>query len=130
MSYGMSLTVDREFDQTVIDVREALSEQGFGIISEIDMSGTLKEKLGVEIERQVILGACNPGFAHRALKEDPSIGLLLPCNVVVRTEGDKTTVEMLDPETMVKVTGRIEMQEIADEVSKLLSAALRSLQTK
>ena len=82
-SYALSATIDRDFDTTVADVKAALGDQGFGIITEIDMAATLQTKLGVEIDRQVILGACNPGFAHRALQAEPSIGLLLPCNVVV-----------------------------------------------
>ena len=104
-SYGLSATLDRDFDTTVADVKAALGDQGFGIITEVDMTATLLSKLGVEIDRQVILGACNPGFAHRALQAEPSIGLLLPCNVVVRSTDAGTVVEMIDPSTMTDLTG-------------------------
>ncbi len=126
-SYGMSTKVDRDFDSTVADVKSALAEQGFGIITEIDMQATLKAKLGVETDRQVILGACNPGFAHRSLQAEPSIGLLLPCNVVVRSADDATIVEMINPQMMVDLTGNPDVAELAREVSDRLSTALAAV---
>ncbi len=127
MNYGMSRTIKRPFDEVNADVRTALSEQGFGILSEIDVQATLLNKLGVEIDSQLILGACNPKFAHRSLQAEPSIGLLLPCNVVIRKTDEGTVVEMINPEMMVQITDNPEMKEIADEVTGLLSAALASL---
>ena len=127
MEYGMSRTIKRPFDEVNADVRTALSEQGFGILSEIDVQATLLNKLGVEIDSQLILGACNPKFAHRSLQAEPSIGLLLPCNVVIRKTDEGTVVEMINPEMMVQITDNPEMKEIADEVTGLLSAALASL---
>lgn len=124
MTYALTATIDRPFDDVVARVRTALSEQGFGIITEIDLSETLRTKIGVEIDRQVILGACSPSHAHRALQADPSVGLLLPCNVVVRSTDAGTVVEMIDPQTMVALTGRPAMQEVADEVAAGLGAAL------
>jgi putative acetyltransferase len=126
-SYGLGSTIDRPFDEVVADVRRALAEQGFGIVSEIDMQQTLKNKLGVDIDRQLILGACNPGFAHQALQVEPSIGLLLPCNVVVRRTSDATNVEMINPQAMVDVTGSAPMQELSNEITMRLQAALDSL---
>ena len=127
MSYGLTATLDRPFDDTVTDVRAALAEEGFGVISEVDMQATLRTKLGVEIDPYLILGACNPGFAHRSLQVDPSIGLLLPCNVVIRRTDAGTVVEMIDPQMMVEVTEDPGMQVIAEEVGEKLAAALRAL---
>jgi len=129
MSYGISTTVEMTFDETVTAVREALSEQGFGILTEIDMAATLKNKLGVEIRPQVILGACNPPLAHRALQAEESIGLLLPCNVVVRSAGDtRTVVEALDPQIMVGVTDNDALRPVADDAAGRLRAALAALE--
>ncbi|MFD1507535.1 DUF302 domain-containing protein [Georgenia yuyongxinii] len=131
MSYGMTLTLDQPFDRIVPAVKEALAEQGFGILTEIDMAATLRAKLGVETTGQVILGACNPPLAHRALLAEESVGLLLPCNVVVRaTAGDRTTVEALDPAVMVAVTGNEALRPVADEAAKRLRAALESLEQR
>lgn len=127
MSYALAATIDRPFDEVVDDVRTALAEQGFGIITEINMSETLKTKLGVEIDRQVILGACSPSHAHRALQADPSVGLLLPCNVVVRSTDAGTRVEMIDPQMMVELTGSEAMKDVADEVGERLGAALAAV---
>ena len=127
MTYGLSVTLDREFDAVLADVRPALAEQGFGIVSEIDMRQTLRTKLGVEIEPHIILGACNPGFAHRSLGIEPSIGLLLPCNVVVRRSGGSTVVEAIDPQVLVDLTSNPEMAQLAGEVSQRLQAALDAL---
>ena len=123
----MSLTLNRPFDAVLKDVREALAEQGFGIVTEVDMQATLHEKIGVDIEPQIILGACNPKYAHRSLQAEPSIGLLLPCNVVVRKTDAGTVVEMINPEMMVTITDNPAIQEIANEVTEKLAAALASL---
>jgi uncharacterized protein (DUF302 family) len=127
MTYGHSAELDRSFPVALAAVREALASQGFGIVSEVDMAATLKEKIGVEIDPQVILGACNPGFANRALAAEPAIGLLLPCNVVVRGVGDRTVVEMIDPGILVQLTGNPELESIADEVGQQLAAAMQAL---
>lgn len=124
MGYGLTATVNRPYGAVVDEVKEALAKQGFGVLTEIDIKATLKKKLDVDVEPQVILGACNPTFAHKALQMEPSIGLLLPCNVVVRADGDATTVEMIDPQTMVDVTGNPGMPQVATEVRALLEAAL------
>ena len=124
MDYGMSVRLDRPFDEAVGRVRAALKEQGFGVLTEIDVQATLREKLGEAMEPYVILGACNPPLAHRALAVERSIGLLLPCNVVVRRERDATMVEALEPQMMVGVTGRPELSPIAQEASGRLQAAL------
>ncbi|MFE2111228.1 DUF302 domain-containing protein [Kitasatospora sp. NPDC059463] len=127
MDYGIPVTLDLPFAETVERVRAALAEQGFGILTEIDIRATLRAKLGAETEDYVILGACNPPLAHRALQADRRIGLLLPCNVVVRADGARTVVEAMDPQLMVRVTGQPELQAVADEAAARLRAALAAL---
>ena len=127
MSYGKATTLDLPFSDAVTAVREALLAQGFGIVSEVDIAATLRAKIGVEIPAQLILGACNPRFAHRSLEVEPSIGLLLPCNVVVRSVGEGTVVEMVDPQMLVEVTANAELAGIAAEVAAALDEAMRSL---
>jgi uncharacterized protein (DUF302 family) len=127
MNYGMSLTLDRPFDVVVKDVRDALAQEGFGIVTEVDMQETLRSKIGVEIDKQLILGACNPTFAHRALKAEPSIGLLLPCNVVIRSTKEGTLVEMINPEIMSQIAESPDMHQVAIEVTEKLKAAMEHL---
>ena len=127
MSYGTQITLEEPFGEAVARVRAALAAQGFGVLTEIDVTATLQAKLGEQMEDYVILGACNPPFAHQALEVDRSIGLLLPCNVVVRAAAEGTIVESLDPQVMVTLTGRPELQPVADEVSRRLAAALAEL---
>jgi uncharacterized protein (DUF302 family) len=128
MAYAMTVRVAGSFPETVGRVRAALKDQGFGVLTEIDVQATMREKLGEQMEDYLILGACNPPLAHRALGVDREIGLLLPCNVVVRGDGPGTTVvQALDPQTMVQVTGRPELKEVADEATARLEAALATL---
>jgi len=127
VSYGTHITLDEPFTEAVARVRAALAERGFGVLTEIDVTATLRAKLGEQIEDYVILGACNPPFAHQALEVDRSIGLLLPCNVVVRAAAEGTVIEALDPQVMVTLTGRPELKPVADEVSRMLAAALAEL---
>jgi uncharacterized protein (DUF302 family) len=127
MQYERTVTLPLSFDDAVSRVREALGEQGFGVLSEIDVRATLKDKRGVDMEGYVILGACNPDLAHRALDVDRSIGVLLPCNVVVSADGDRSKVQILDPQTMSAVTGLDELQPVADEASERLQKVLDGL---
>lgn len=127
MSYERLATIDLPYQQAVDRVREALAEQGFGVLSEIDVQATLRDKRGIEMEPYVILGACNPDLAHRALEIDRGIGTLLPCNVVVSAQGERSQVRIFDPLLMVQVTGREELTPIAAEADRRLTAALASL---
>jgi uncharacterized protein (DUF302 family) len=127
VSYGTSVTVRAPFADTVTRVRAALAGQGFGVLTEIDVTATLRARLGEQMEDYLILGACNPPAAHQALGIDRSIGLLLPCNVVVRATPDGTLVEALDPQVMVTLTGRPELKPVADEVGRRLAGALAAL---
>ncbi|MFE9443592.1 DUF302 domain-containing protein [Streptomyces sp. NPDC006602] len=127
MRYDRTVHVKSDFATTVTAVREALAEQGFGILTEIDVAATLKARLGHDMEDYLILGACNPPLAHRALEIDRTIGLLLPCNVVVRAEGDGTAVQALDPGTMTAVTGIEALRPVAEAATRRLDEALNAL---
>lgn len=127
VSYDRTVSLTSDFATTVDAVREALAAQGFGVLTEIDVRATLKAKLGHDMEDYLILGACNPPLAHRAIEADRAIGLLLPCNVVVRREGDHTLVQALDPNTMVTLTGLPALEPVAQEAAARLDAALASL---
>lgn len=127
MDYQRTITVDLAYDEAVSRTRDALAEQGFGILTEIDVQATLKEKRDLDMEPYVILGACNPDLAHQALEIDRSIGVLLPCNVVVGSRDGGSTLQILDPQLMASVTGLPELQPIADEAASRLQAVLDSL---
>ncbi|MFB6612702.1 DUF302 domain-containing protein [Streptomyces sp. NPDC056367] len=127
MHYDRTIKVAGTFDGTVETVRRALADQGFGILTEIDVQATLKAKLGHDMEPYLILGACNPPLARQALDADRSIGLLLPCNVVVRSDGDQVIVQAIDPATMVTLTGLEAMAPVADEAARRLDAALAAV---
>ncbi len=130
MGFALSTTMRTSFDDAVRRTRDALAAQGFGVLTEIDMKATLKAKLGEDMEDYVILGACNPPLAHRAVNIDRQIGLLLPCNVVVRTDPDDQTtvhVEAMDPQVLVDVTGEDALRPVADDVTTKLQAAINEL---
>lgn len=128
MTYAISTTVEQPYNDVVAQVRAALADQGFGVLTEIDVQATMKAKLDADIAPQVILGACRPPLALAALQAEPSIGLLLPCNVVVRALDQTTTmVEAVDPQTMVSMTDNAALQDVADDATQRLRAALDSL---
>ncbi len=127
MDYGITVRTPAPFADAVARVRDALKAQGFGVLTEIDVQATLRDKLGEEMEPYLILGACNPPLAHRALTADRRIGLLLPCNVVVRTESGQTVIEALDPQVMITIAGEGSLQLVADEAASRLRAALDSV---
>lgn len=125
--YSFGKTVDGGFDQTIERVTQALSKEGFGVLSDIDVAGTLKKKLGLEVPPYRILGACNPQFAHKALEAEPEIGALLPCNVVVRQHAGKTVVDIMDPLAVMQLVGKPEVEKIATEVRGRLDRVLGAL---
>jgi uncharacterized protein (DUF302 family) len=128
MDFARTITLDLPHELAVSQVKQAFADQGFGTLTEIDVQATLKQKLGQDMEPYVILGACNPQLAHRALDLDREIGLLLPCNVVVRAVDDGTTlVQALDPQVMVAVPEREELRPIAEEAATRIQAALHAL---
>lgn len=128
MAYALSTTVDRPFAEVLDATRNALGDQGFGVLTEIDLAGTLKTKIDADIPAQVILGACRPVLAHAAVQAEPSIGLLLPCNVVVRALDDgSTAVEAMDPAVMVTLTDNQDLSAVAADARERLDAALGAL---
>ena len=130
MDLALSTSLQASFDDAVKRTREALAQQGFGILTEIDVKATLKEKLGEEMENYLILGACNPPLAHQAVNIERQIGLLLPCNVVVRNDpadADTVLVEAMNPRLLVEVTDEPKLEPVADEVGSKLQAAIDSL---
>lgn len=125
--YGQHVTISGPFDAALQQVQQALKEQGFGVLSDIDIQKAMKEKLGVEMPAYRILGACNPPLAHKALQADPEIGLLLPCNVTVREAAGGISVGFLDPQTMVQLTGDPKVGPVADDAAQRLDRVRASL---
>ena len=126
--YVFGKTVGLDFDKAVEAVTQALSKEGFGVLTEIDVAATLKKKLGLERAPYKILGACNPQFAARALEVEAQIGALLPCNVVVREDTNgQTVVEFMDPHAVLNLTDRPEVGEIAVEVRSRLQRVMDAL---
>jgi uncharacterized protein (DUF302 family) len=126
--YGISITLEADFDDAAARTRAALADQGFGVLTEIDVAATLKTKLDVDMAPHLILGACNPPLAHQAIGIDASIGLLLPCNVVVRTLDDAhILVEAMNPAVMVTATGNTALQPVADQARLRLTTALQAM---
>ena len=127
MSYGFSKAVSLPYEQAIEKVTEELKKEGFGILTTIDVRDTLKKKLDVDFNKYVILGACNPPFAHKALVAEEQIGLLLPCNVSVYEKNGRTTVAAFDPMTMATLVENEALKAIAEEVTARLRRVINSL---
>lgn len=124
-TYGFSVVVDGSLDQIKERTLEALKKQGFGVLTEIDVKTTLKKKLDVDVPQQLILGACNPGFAHKAMTEEVAISLLLPCNVTIRETGtNKFEVSVINPIKLLALVGRDDLLPVAKQVKEKLKNAL------
>ena len=126
--YGFGTALPVPYEEAIQRVKTALKAEGFGVLTEIDVRQTLREKLGAEMEPYLILGACNPVLAHRALEQDPEIGLLLPCNVVVRAVADGCRVEIADPEAMLGIVGNERLDAIAEEAKQRLRRVVAALE--
>ncbi len=127
-TFGIATTVPWEYDRAVEQVTAALKEQGFGVLTEIDVKATLKKKLDVDFRRYVILGACNPPLAHRALSSEPEVGLLLPCNVIVYENDDQTTtVSAMNPMAAMGFIGNPALAEVAAAATAKLRTAIGQL---
>ena len=126
--YGFGTTLQVPYEETILRVKDALKAESFGVLTEIDVRQTLREKLGAEMEPYLILGACNPVLAHQALEQEPEIGLLLPCNVVVRAVDDGCRVEIADPEAMLGIVGDEQLDAIAQEAKQRLLRVVAALE--
>jgi uncharacterized protein (DUF302 family) len=126
-AYALQVTTRRSFEDAVQRVTELLAEQGFGVLTEIDVQATLKKKLGLDYKPYKILGACNPAFAHRALEAEPHIGVLLPCNIVIWDEGDHRIVAAMEPKVMAEVVDASAVRQIAEEVSARIHSVLERI---
>ncbi len=127
MKYGFSKTVGLSYEQAIEKVTEELKKEGFGVLTTIDVRETMKKKLNVDFTKYIILGACNPPFAHQALLAEEEIGLLLPCNVVVYEKDKKTTVSIFDPMTMGALVDNPKIEPIAKEVKEKLQRVLAAV---
>ncbi len=125
--FGITVRLNVPYSEAVEKTKAALKEEGFGVLTEIDVKKTLKEKLGIDRESYVILGACNPPLAHRALSADPFVGMLLPCNVIVYEEGSQTVVSAIDPISMMSGFQNETLEGVAKEVRPKLERAIRKL---
>ncbi len=127
MQYGLYKNVSLNYEQAIEKVTEELKKEGFGVLTTIDVKETLKKKLNVDFEKYIILGACNPPFAHKALQADEQIGLLLPCNVIVYEKEGHTTVGVFDPLVMTVVLDNDAMKPIAEEIRQKLQRVLAAV---
>ena len=124
-SYTLTTGTELDFSDAVARVREELAAEGFGVLCEIDVQATLKNKLGVDREPYLILGACNPPLAHQALEAEPELGTLLPCNVVVYEQNGHTRISAVDAEQMLSIVGNDQLAETASEVRRRLAAVVK-----
>jgi uncharacterized protein (DUF302 family) len=122
--YALTITTDLDFDTAVERVREELLAEGFGVLTEIDVQRTLAQKLGVEGDPYLILGACNPQLAHRGLGIEPDLGVLLPCNVILRADGDATRISAMEPIAAMQLAANPALAPLADEAHGRLERAL------
>ncbi len=127
--YAIRTTLPLPFDEAVREVTERLREEGFGVLTEIDVRRTMKEKLGAEFREYVILGACNPHLAHRAFAAELEIGILLPCNVIVYREDGGSVVAVMDPIAALEITGNDQLRPIAEEARARLERVLKRLES-
>ncbi len=127
MSYYFSKTIEASFDEAVARVTEELKREGFGILTDIDVKGTLKKKLDVDFRNYRILGACNPPFAHRALQAEDKIGAMLPCNVIVQESGGKVEVAAIDPIASMQAVENPALQDLAEQIRAKLKKVIDSL---
>jgi hypothetical protein len=126
-NYAVIRDLDEPFDSVVDRVRETLAGEGFGVLSEIDVQAAMREKIGEEVGEYLILGACNPQLAHRGLGVEPDLGVLLPCNVVVRANGDQTRVAAMEPLSAMQLAGNDDLQPIASEARERIERAVSAL---
>ena len=125
--YALARDLDGSFEDVVVQVKESLAEEGFGVLSEIDVQAAMREKLGEEVGEYLILGACNPQLAHRGLGVEPDLGVLLPCNVIVRAADGRTRVAAMEPLSAMQLADNPDLEPIASEARERLERAVSSL---
>ena len=128
INYGFSKEMDIPYETVIEQVREALKKEGFGILTEIDVREKMKEKLGVDMKKYIILGACNPPNAYKAILAEENIGLMLPCNVIVYEKGSKTVLSVIRPTAAMQMVDNQELQKVAEEVEGQLKKAFDAIQ--
>ena len=126
--YSLATRLDLPYDRAIEKVTEALKDEGFGVLTEIDVKATLKKKLDADFRRYIILGACNPQLAHRALQADLEIGLLLPCNAIVYEDGDGSAVALMDPLVMMQVSAHPDLEPLGREARERLDRVIAALE--
>ena len=128
IKYGFTKEMDIPYEKVIEQVREALKKEGFGILTEIDVREKMKEKLGVDMKKYIILGACNPPNAYKAILAEEDIGLMLPCNVIVYEKGSKTVLSVIRPTAAMRMVDNAELQKVAEEVEGQLKKAFDAIQ--
>ena len=127
MQYGFSKMIDMPYEQAIERVTSELKKEGFGVLTTINVKETLKQKINVDFKKYIILGACNPPIAHKALLEEEELGLLLPCNVIVYEKENKTVVSVFDPMVMTKIIDNEKMKPVAEEIKQKLQRVLEAV---
>ena len=127
MNYGFSKTTDLSYEETIEKVTEELKKEGFGVLTTIDVKDTLKKKIDVDFKKYIILGACNPGLAHKALQTEEELGLLLPCNVIVYEKENKTVVSIFDPRVLSTIVDNDILKPVAEEAKAKLVKVLDAI---
>jgi len=127
LKYGFSKELDTPYDTVIQAVKAALKEEGFGVLTEIDVKKTIQEKLGIDMKKYTILGACNPSYAYKAILIEDNIGLMLPCNVIVYEKGNKTVLSIIRPTVAMQVTDNSELRKVAAAVEGLLKKVFESV---
>jgi uncharacterized protein (DUF302 family) len=130
MSYGYKMELELDFEKAIEKARAELQKEGFGVLTEINVKSTLKEKLDVDYENYIILGACNPPFAHKALQAEKEIGLLLPCNVIIYSKNGKTIISAINPTEVMSIINNPKLKAIAEEVEKKLKKTIDAISMK
>jgi len=127
INYAFTKEMDIPYETVVMLVREALKKEGFGILTEIDVQGKMKEKLGIDMKKYIILGACNPPNAYKAILAEENIGLMLPCNVIVYEKGGKTVLSVIRPTVAMQIVDNLELQKVAQAVEEQLKKAFDAI---
>jgi uncharacterized protein (DUF302 family) len=128
INYGFTKDLNMSYGRAIDRVKDALKKEGFGVLTEIDIQNKMKEKLGIDMDKYIILGACNPANAYKAILSEENIGLMLPCNVIIYEKGDKTVLSVIRPSVAMQMVDNAELQKVSEEVEKKLKKAFDAIQ--